>query len=158
MAQPRRLLVVFHSRSGSTRVLVDDVVAGIDEADPDGDGVERRVVGAPEAGPDDVKWAEGLIIATPANFGYMSGLIKDFLERIYHPCLESTAGLPFGLVIKGDTDVDGALVSIRRIVAGLAWKEVVPPATVVGAITDAGRAACTELGATVAAGLLVGLY
>ena len=158
MAEPRRLLVVFHSRSGSTLELLDQVSDGVDQADPDGEGIERRTLAALDAGPDDVKWAEALIIATPANFGYMSGLIKDFLERIYHPCLEATAGLPFALVVKGDTDVDGAVASIRRIASGLSWKEAVPPVTVVGAITDAGRAACTELGATVAAGLVVGLY
>jgi multimeric flavodoxin WrbA len=157
---PRHLLVVFHSRSGATAELLGELLAGIDEATraSDAGAVVRRVLAAPDAGPEDVQWAEALILATPANFGYMSGLVKDFFERIYHACVDATAGLPYAVVVKGDTDTDGALASIRRITTGLRWKEPVPAVTVVGPITDADRAATHELGAAVAAGLALGLY
>ena len=82
--------------------------------------------------PEDVKGASGVLIATPANFGYMSGAVKDFFERVYHPCLESDRGMPYAMIVKGDTDVDGAARSIERIATGMRWREVLPPLLVVG--------------------------
>src|ERR1700692_3736677 len=99
----RHLLVVFHSRTGSTQALWDAAVGAATEAV--GEEVTLRVLGAFSAGPEDVQWSHGVLLVTPANFGYMSGAMKDFFERVYHPCLEHTAGLPYALVVKGDTDV-----------------------------------------------------
>jgi len=155
-APRRHLLVVGHSRTGSTAALLDAAVAGA--VDAGGVDVEVRVRGAFDAGPDDVLWADGLVLATPANFGYMSGAVKDFFERVYHACLEHTAGLPYAVVVKGDTDVDGALSSVDRIATGLRWRRVLPPVTVVGAVTGDDVAKATELGATLAAGLAVGIF
>ena len=150
----RHLLVVHHSRTGSTAVLRDAALAGAVEA---GGDVEVRAVGAFDAGPDDVVWAEAVLLCTPANFGYMSGALKDFFERIYHPCLDRTAGLPYGLVVKGDTDADGAVASVERITTGLRWRPIAPAVVVVGAVTDAARASAHELGATLAASLDAGI-
>jgi flavodoxin len=152
----RHLLVVFHSRTGSTQLLCDAATEAATAAA--GDEVTLRVLGAFTAEPADVLWAHGLLLVTPANFGYMSGAMKDFFERVYHPCLERTAGLPYALVVKGDTDVDGAVTSVERIVAGLRWRRALPPVTVVGAIgpDDLDRAA--EQGATLAAGLAADVF
>ncbi|MDR3650125.1 MAG: hypothetical protein P4L20_13610 [Acidimicrobiales bacterium] len=67
----RHLLVVFHSRTGSTQVLCDAAVEAA--AAGAGDGIVVRALGAFAAGPDDVLWAHGVLVVTPANFGYMSG-------------------------------------------------------------------------------------
>jgi hypothetical protein len=155
-APSRHLLVVFHSRTGSTQELCDAAVGAATEAV--GDEVAIRVLGAFAAGTDDVVWAHGVLLVTPANFGYMSGAMKDFFERIYHECLERTVGLSYALIVKGDTDVDGAVASVERIATGLRWRAVLPPVTVVGAIgaPDLDRAA--DLGATLAAGLAAGIF
>jgi hypothetical protein len=152
----RHLLVVFHSRTGSTQLLCDAATEAATAAT--GDEATIRVLGAFTAGPDDVLWAHGLLLVTPANFGYMSGAMKDFLERVYHPCLERTAGLPYALVVKGDTDVDGAVTSVERIVAGLRWRRALPPVTVVGAIGPGDLDRAAEQGATLAAGLAAGVF
>jgi multimeric flavodoxin WrbA len=150
----RHLLVVHHSRTGSTAVLRDEVLAGAAEA---GGDVEVRTLGAFDAGPDDVAWAEAVVLCTPANFGYMSGALKDFFERIYHACLERTVGLPYALLVKGDTDADGAVASVERIVAGLRWRRLLPPVVVVGAVAPAHHEQAWELGASMAASLETGL-
>ena len=155
-AVSRHLLVVFHSRTGSTQTLCDDAVKAARDAA--GDEVTVRVLGAFAAGPDDVLWAHGILLVTPANFGYMSGAMKDFFERVYHPCLEHTVGLSYALVVKGDTDVDGAVASVERIATGLRWRRVLPPVTVVGAVTDADVGRAAELGATLAAGLAAEIF
>jgi multimeric flavodoxin WrbA len=150
----RHLLVVHHSRTGTTAALRDAVLEG---AATVGAAVSVRSLGAFDAAAEDVWWAEAIVLCTPANFGYMSGALKDFFERIYHPCADRTAGLPYALVVKGDTDVDGAVASVERIVTGLKWRPVAPPVAVVGPVTEDARAAARDLGATVAASLDAGI-
>jgi multimeric flavodoxin WrbA len=156
MADPLRLLVVFHSRSGGTQAMTDAVVEGAN--DDAIDGVEVRVQRAFDTTVDDVSACNGIVLGTPENFGYMAGAIKDFFERIYYPLLDETPGLPYALFVKASTDGDGAVRSVERIVAGLRWKLVVPPIVVVGDLTPADLDACRELGATVAAGLEAGMF
>jgi NAD(P)H-dependent FMN reductase len=110
------------------------------------------------AGPEDVLSANGVILGTPARFGYMSGAMKDFLERVYHPCLDRTPGLPWALFVKGDTDTSGAAASVERIVAGLRWRRVLPVLEVVGPITGEAAEAAQELGGAFAAGLEAGIF
>lgn len=155
-AQRKKLLIVFHSRSGSTAALRDAVVAGAIEGG--GDNVEHKVLHAFDADVDDVLWADALIMGTPANFGYMSGALKDFFERIYHRCLDLTVGRPYALFVKGDTDAAGAVTSVERIVAGLRWRAVLPPLVVVGEVKPTDLEQAEELGAALAAGLDAGIF
>lgn len=155
-AGSNRLLVVWHSRAGGTGALVDRLVAGA--STPEVDGVEVVVRHAPEAGPDDIRHAAALLVATPERFGAMAGLVKDFFERIYYELLEETRGLPYALVVKASTDGTGAVREVERIATGLAWKPVQPPLLVVGDVTEEHEDDAFELGATVAAGVSMGLY
>jgi multimeric flavodoxin WrbA len=150
------LLVVSHSATGSTQALCNAATEAARAAA--GDEVELRSLRAFDAGPDDVLWANGVLLCTPANFGYMSGALKDFFERMYHHCLERTVGLPYALVVKGATDVDGAVASVERITTGLRWRRVLPPLAVVGDATPADVEQAGELGATLAAGLAAGIF
>jgi multimeric flavodoxin WrbA len=156
VAEPARLLVVFHSRSGGTEAMTRAVVAGAN--DDAIEGVEVRVQRAFDTTVDDVRACNGIVLGTPENFGYMAGAIKDFFERIYYPLLEETQGLPYGLFVKASTDGDGAVRSVERIVAGLRWKLVVPPVVVAGDLGPAHLEQCQELGATIAAGLEAGMF
>ena len=152
----RHLLIVHHSRSGHTARIREQLEAGA--AEGAGETVEVVTRHAFDAGPDEVMWAQAVILATPANFGYMSGALKDFFERIYHPCLEGTGGLPYALVVKGDTDGSGAVTSVERIVAGLRWRSVAEALVIVGDVEQADLDAAHELGATIAASLDAGIY
>ena len=156
MADNRRLLVVFHSRSGGTAAMTDAVVAGAN--DDAIDGVDVLVKKAFDTTVDDVRACAGIILGTPENFGYMAGAIKDFFERVYYPLLDETPGLPYALFVKASTDGDGAVRSVERIVAGLRWKLVMPPIVVVGDLQPADLEQCQELGATMAAGLEAGMF
>jgi len=149
------LLVVSHSRTGSTEQLAQAAEEGARAA-----AEELTVVhlAAQDAGTPEVLQARAVLLATPARFGAMAGLMKDFLERIYHPCLERTVGLPYALIVKGDTDVDGAVLGIQRILVGLRWREVLPPLRVVGPLSEEAVAAARELGASLAAGVEAGIF
>jgi multimeric flavodoxin WrbA len=122
------------------------------------EGVEVRVLRAPDATADDVLWADAVVLGTPENFGYMSGLMKDFLERIYYACLDVSAGRPYALFVKASTDGEGAVSSVERILTGLRWKAVLPPIVVVGDLHDADLERCHEFGATMAAGLATDVF
>jgi multimeric flavodoxin WrbA len=151
-----RLLVVFHSRSGGTAEMTDAVVEGANDDAIEGVEVVRQT--ALDTTADDVRACDALIMGTPENFGYMSGALKDFFERIYYELLDETPGLPYALFVKASNDGAGAVRSVERIVAGLKWKAVVPPYVVAGELRPEHLDACRELGATVAAGLEAGLF
>lgn len=150
------LLIVYHSASGGTRRMLEAVTAGA--CDPGIAGIEVRVCNAFSAGVDDVLAAHGILLGTPENFGYMSGALKDFFDRIYYPCLERSQGLPYGVFIRAGNDGSGALQAITRIATGLRWRAVAPPVLLRGDHTPAALAACTELGMTLAAGLEAGVF
>ena len=152
----RHLLVVYHSRSGGTQALADAVIAGA--TDDEVDDVDVRVKGAFDARTEDLRWCDGVLLGTPENFGYMSGALKDFFERIYYSLLDETRGLPYALFVKGGHDGEGAIRSVERIVTGLGWKSVLAPVLVVGDIDSAALERCHELGITFAAGLEAGVF
>jgi multimeric flavodoxin WrbA len=101
----------------------------------------------------DVLGADGYLLGTPANIGYMSGALKHFFDQIYYPCLEETAGRPYAFYVHGNSDTSGAARAIESIATGLQWTLVQKPLTVIGELTTADRDACWELGAAVAAGM-----
>ena len=111
------LLVVHHSPSRSMGVLVARLLAGA--RDQEIEGVEVRDVLALAASAEDVLGADGYVLATPANFGYMSGALKHFFDTVYYPCLDAVAGRPYGLWVHGNNDTAGAVSSVRKIVSGL---------------------------------------
>jgi len=147
----KHLLLVSHRPSANTVDMTDAVIRGARH--PDIGGIELRVVAPLDAGPDDVFRADGIILGTTENFGYMSGAMKDFFDRIYYPCLEKTQGLPYVLFIRAGNDGLGAQSSIERIVTGLSWKRVQPPLICTGPWQDGFLNQCEELGTTMAAGL-----
>jgi NAD(P)H-dependent FMN reductase len=152
----KHLLLIHHSQSGATAAMAQAVLDGA--RDPAIADVALRVASPLSADVEDLRWANAVILGTPENFGYMSGALKYFFDRIYYPCLEETQGLPYALFIKAGNDGSGALASVRRIVTGLRWREVQAPLIVIGDINAGALADCRELGMALAAGLEAGLF
>ena len=149
-----RLLIVHHTPSPATHDLLEAVRGGA--TDPAITGVEVVVVPALSAGASDVLGADGYLLGTPANLGYMSGALKHFFDVVYYPCLDATAGRPYGIWVHGNDDTTGARRGIERVVTGLGWKLAQAPLELTGPPGAADRDACRELGASLAAGLMVG--
>ena len=147
-----RLLIVHHTPSPATHTLLEAVRNG---ATNDAiEGVEVVLRPALVATAIDVLEADGYLLGTPANLGYISGALKHFFDQIYYPCLDATARRPFGAWVHGASDVTGALRAIEVITTGLQWRAAQAPVTVTGEPTRADRDACWELGAALAAGLM----
>ncbi len=144
-----RLLIVHHTPSPATAELLDAVVRGA--SDPDIIGVEivRRAALVSTAA--DLLAADGVVLGTPANIGYMSGALKHWFDTIYYVVADDTRGLPFGLWVHGNLDVSGAVNAVGSIVGGLGWTQVAPTVEVLGQPDRDARERCYELGATVAA-------
>ena len=145
------LLIVHHTPSPALQEMFEAAASGArtDEID----GVDVVVRPALTAGPADVLNADGIVLGTPANLGYMSGALKHFFDGIYYPCLEATRRQPFGLYVHGGMDTTGAVRAVESITTGLQWRAVRPPVVVNGAPGKADLEACWELGALVAAAI-----
>jgi multimeric flavodoxin WrbA len=156
-----RLLVVHHSPTPAVRSLTDAVVAGAN--DDAIEGVEVVVRAALEASAADVLAADGYLLGTTANFGYMSGALKHFFDTIF---LEAGGALaddgsagaggggrkkPFGLWVHGRYDTTGAVRSVLSLAGALPWVQSAKVLDVLGDVGPAERDAAYELGATLAA-------
>jgi len=152
------LLVVWHPLPPSIARLRDAVLAGFADA---ATALPVRSLAAPDATADDVEGAAAAVLVTPENFGAVSGLVKDFLERIY-PWFEEVPnrrpGLPYLLVAKGASDGTGAVRDVTRILTGLRWKEVLPPIVIAGSVDDDHLARVREQAATLAIGVDTGVF
>lgn len=157
------LLVVHHSPTPVVQSLTDAVVAGAN--DPAIAGVEVVVRSALEAGTDDVLEADGFLLGTTANFGYMSGALKHFFDSIFlqaggqlsHDGTAAEAAgrpAPYGLFVHGRYDTTGAVRSVQSIVQALSWKQSAPVLETLGELSPADHEAAYDLGGTIAALLI----
>ena len=162
----KTLLVVWHSRTGGTQAMVEAARRGA-AGEPQ---ITLRTLGAAEAQPDDLIAADGYLFACPENLAAMSGQMKEFFDRCYYPCLERLNGRPYAAMFCAGSDGTNAARQLARICTGWRLKPVAEPLIVnVSAqtpeailakkhLTDAQLAACAELGATMAAGLAMGVF
>lgn len=146
------LLVVHHTPSPATQAMLEAVREGAGHEDlADVDVVVRPALSATAS---DLLDADGVVLGTPANLGYMAGALKHFFDGVYYPTLEAGVGLPYGLYVHGGSDTTGAVRSVEKVVTGLRWTRVAAPVAVSGPVDRAAVEACRELGGTVAAHLL----
>jgi len=146
------LLIVHHTPSPNLQAMFEAVVSGATTDEIEGVDVVRRAALAATA--SDVLAADGYLLGTTANLGYMSGALKHFFDQIYYPCLDSTKGRPFGYYVHGGSDVAGTVRGIESITTGLGWEQAAAAVTVTGEPSKEDLEKCWELGATVAAGLM----
>jgi len=152
----KQLLIVAHIPSDNTRALRDAVMRGAGHEDID--GVAVRALTPFEAGPDDVRAADAIVLGTTENLGYMSGALKDFFDRTYYEVLEEKQGLPYGLYIRAGHDGTGTRRGVETIITGLRWRAVQAPLICRGAYSEDFIGQCEELGLAMAAGLETGVF
>ena len=146
---------MYHTQTGRTGAMADAVRRGA--TDPTID-LEVRFLRARMAGTGDLLWADGLILGTPENFGYMSGAIKDFMDRTYYPVEGKVQGLPYCLFVAAGNDGTGAVRAVRRIANGYALREVQEPIISVGEVSQPILDRCEEMGKGMAAALEAGIF
>ena len=162
----KRLLIVWHSRTGAARAMAEAAARGAaGEA-----GVAPRLLAADAAGPEDLLAADGYLFVGPENLAALSGEMKAFLDRCYYPVLERLNGRPYAHMIAAGSDGAGAARQLARIATGWRLKPIAEPLIVIThaqtpeailaakSLDAAALAPCEELGATLAAGLAMGIF
>jgi NAD(P)H-dependent FMN reductase len=162
----KRLLIVWHSMTGGS----EQMARGAAEAARTEGDVDVRLQRASETTSTDVLAADGFVFVTPENLASMSGMMKDFFDRIYYAVLGRINGRPYAILICAGSDGAGAVRQIQRIATGLRLREVAPaiivntnaqtPEAILAAktIADAELQRCRDVGASLAAGLAAGIF
>ncbi|RLA40519.1 MAG: flavodoxin [Gammaproteobacteria bacterium] len=150
----KHLTIIYHSQRGNTRQLAEAVAAGAREEE----GLIVSLKTAFNAELEDLLSADGLLFGTPENFGYMSGALKDFFDRTYYPAEPHQINLPYGVFISAGNDGTGAVREIDRIVKGYPLRRVAEPVIANGEVSPQHLQQCRELGLSMAAGLVMGIF
>ncbi|TCZ53632.1 flavodoxin family protein [Roseicella aquatilis] len=159
-----RLLIVFHSRTGTARQMAEAAARGAAAE------AEVRLLPAGAAGPEDLLAADGYLFAAPENLAALSGPMKDFFDRCYYPVLGRLNGRPHALLVAAGSDGTNAARQMARIATGWRLREVAAPvilctqaqtpeAILAEKLVPPGELRrCEELGAAMGAGLAMGIF
>ncbi|GGI99611.1 flavodoxin family protein [Neoroseomonas lacus] len=161
----KTLLVVFHSMTGGTRQMAQAAARAAA-----GEGVAVRLLEARDTTAEDVLAADAYIFATPENLAAIAGMMKDFFDRTYYAALGRVEGRAYGLMVCAGSDGSNAVRQVARIATGWRLRAVAEPIIVCThaqtpeailapkTIAAEDIARCEELGATIAAGLAIGMF
>lgn len=147
-----RLLIIHHTPSPHCQEMFEAVVAGA--TDPEIEGVEVLRRPALTVAAAEMLDADGYVLGTPANLGYISGALKHAFDTSYYQILDATQGRPFGLWLHGNEGTEGAQRAVDGITAGLGWVKASDTVVVAGKPSKDDLEACWNLGGTVAAHLM----
>jgi multimeric flavodoxin WrbA len=162
----KQLLIVYHTCTGGTLQMARAAAAGGSREST----VKVRLETAAAAGPQDLLESSGYVFACPENLAAMSGMMKDFFDRSYYPVLDQVVGRPYAALICAGSDGTNAARQIERIATGWRLKAIAEPVIVCThaqtpeqilrpkQIGAADLARCEEIGATLAAGLDLGIF
>src|SRR5262245_47887518 len=106
----KHVLIIFGGHEGGrTLQLVDAVQRGVltaayESERSEDSAIEIRTLPALAAGIDDLLWAHALLIGTPEHFGYMSGAVKDFMDRTFYPAEGKVDALPYAVFVSAGND------------------------------------------------------
>ena len=162
----KTMLIVYHSMTGGTKQMADAAAAGA-RTEPE---LTVSLLRAAEAGPAEVLAADGYLFATPENLGAMSGLMKDFFDRTYYAALDRVNGRPYATLVCAGSDGRQAAAQIERIATGWRLSAVAEPVIVCThaqapeailkpkQISRGDLERCEEIGATLAAGIAMGIF
>ncbi len=162
----KKLLIVYHSYTGGTRQMAE---AATDAARQEQD-TETRLLRAEDCEPVDMLGADGYLFATPENLAAIAGVMKAFFDRCYYPLLGQIEGRPYAAMICAGSDGDNARKQLERIATGWRLKKVIDTPIICThaqteeailapkVVGEADRAQCAEIGATLAAGLAMGVF
>jgi multimeric flavodoxin WrbA len=162
----KTLLIVYHSMTGGTLQMAQAAASGA-RTEP---ALHVSLLRAADAHAEDVVNASGYVFATPENLAAMSGKMKDFFDRTYYAALDRLNGRPYATLICAGSDGRNAAQQIERIATGWRLKPIADPIIVSTHaqtaeeilrpkhIAERDLKPCEELGATLASGLVLGVF
>ncbi len=151
----KSILFIHHSPSKNTKKLSTLAENKINTITSD---VNLKTLNMIEANTFSFKEIDGLIIGTTENFGYMSGLTKDFFDRCYDELKDKTEGLPIIYYVRAGLDGDGCKVALNKILTGLRWRQVLPPLILKGSWQEDYLKQLEKFVLTFVSGIELGIY
>ncbi|MBO1111972.1 flavodoxin family protein [Bordetella petrii] len=167
----KRLLIVWHSRTGAARQMARALVRGARQAGIALELADRLHVTLRRARlvePADLLAADGYLFCAPENLAGLSGEMKECFDRCYYGALDRIEGRPYALAISAGTDGAGAARQAERICTGWRLRAAAPalierngaqtPQAILApkTVPAAALRRCEELGGLLAATLLAG--
>ncbi len=152
----KNLLIIAHCPSPNTRKL-----AGLLEqtgASEELDNLTVKRLSPLETTEHDIQSADGILLFTTENFGYMSGALKDMFDRVYNPCVEQTQGMPYSLCVRAGKDGTGTVRAVEAIVSGMKWSKAQAPLVLRGDYKPSFEQEASQYALTFAVGLDTGIY
>jgi len=162
----KTLAIIWYSLTGGSRQLAEAARDGARDASD----ITVRFLEAEEAKAEDLLSADGYIFACPENLAAIAGVMKTFFDRTYYDVLGRIEGRPYAALICAGSDGENATRQLERIAIGWRLKrmadtiivnvhaqtkeEILAPKTIDGAEL----AKAHELGATLSAGLEMGVF
>jgi len=125
---------------------------------------------ARETMPEHLLNADGYLFAAPENLAALSGEMKEFFDRCYYPVLGQIEGRPYAQMICAGSDGENAARQVARIATGWRLKQVHPTVIICTqaqtqteilaekTLSETDLERCRALGATLAAGLSMGVF
>lgn len=162
----KKLLIVYYSYTNGTRQMAE---AAFDAAQAE-EGLEPVLKRAEECEFEDMLMADGFIFATPENLAAIAGVMKAFFDRCYYPLLGKIEGRPYAAMICAGSDGQNARQQLERIATGWRLKRVIDTPIICThaqteheiltpkAIDSRDLDRCKEVGATLSAGLAMGIF
>ncbi len=162
----KNLLIVYHSYTGGTQQMV---AAAMNAARSEKD-TKTWLLRAEDCEPADMLGADGYIFATPENLAAIAGVMKAFFDRCYYPLLGQIEGRPYAAMICAGSDGENARKQLERIATGWRLKRVIDTPVICThaqtqeailapkTVSESDKAQCAEIGATLAAGLAMGVF
>lgn len=162
----KQLLIVYYSYTGGTQQLAEAAASAASAEQ----GVDVIIKQAVDTKPDDLLQADGYIFACPENLAAIAGGMKIFFDHSYYPLLGKIEGRPYVALICAGSDGDNARRQLERIATGWRLKKIADtlivcthaqtPEKILAQKTIAKDelAKSSELGATLAAGLAMGIF
>jgi multimeric flavodoxin WrbA len=162
----KNLLIVYHSVTDAARQMAQ---AAAEAAAKESD-IAIRMMTASHAGADDMLAADGYLFCCPENLAAIAGVMKDFFDRSYYPLLGRIEGRAYASMIAAGSDGENAARQIARIATGWRLRAIADPLIIcthaqtpaeilaVKTVPPGELTACATLGATLAAGLVLGIF
>jgi len=150
----KRIGIFYHSKTGNTQQLVDALYLGL-TASADIEVIKYRAITATAA---ELRSCSAIILATPENFGTMSGALKHFFDETYYEVENDNLALPYMTVISAKTDGSGASREITRIMTGYRFSKMQSDIIIKNPINQEDLAKLQSVGEAISTAISMGMY
>ena len=153
---PKSLLIIAHAPSPNTGALAEAAQRGA--AHEDAGGLNVSLASPFDIVATDLFAADGVLIGTTENIGYMAGATKDMFDRCYDDWLDRTEAKPVGVYIRARQDGTATRRALESIIGAQQWRLVAAPLILHGDWSETYADEVEELAMGMAAGLDAGIF